>query len=143
MEGVSGGFAAPSYRTTSHQPDCSGLEEELGLKLFLRAKRVAQLTPEGALFYAEALRTLAQAEAAINTPKRAAKGQIGQLAIGSLGSATYAFLPELVRKYKAQFKLSSAEASRFFYRIRCSRVSPRPRLTTGLLTKSFHWRSGT
>src|SRR6516225_3380616 len=24
MEGVSGGFAAPSYRTTSHQPDCSG-----------------------------------------------------------------------------------------------------------------------
>jgi len=141
------GYREASRRLHIAQPAISqtvrDLEEELGLKLFLRAKRVAQLTPEGALFYAEALRTLAQAEAAINTAKRAAKGQIGQLAIGSLGSATYAFLPELVRKYKAQFKLSSAEASRFFYRIRCSRVSPRPRLTMGLLTKSFHWRSGT
>ena len=101
-----------SYREASRrihiaQPAISqtvaDLEEELGLKLFSRAKRVAQLTPEGEVFYAEALRTLAQAEAAINTAKRAAKGEIGQLSIGFLGSATSAFLPELVRKYKAQY----------------------------------------
>ncbi len=78
------------------------LEEELGLKLFSRAKRMAQLTPEGEVFYAEAVRTLAQAESAINTAKRAAKGEIGKLSIGFLGSATYAFLPELVRTFKAQ-----------------------------------------
>jgi DNA-binding transcriptional LysR family regulator len=101
-----------SYREASRrihiaQPAISqtvaDLEEELGLKLFSRAKRVAQLTPEGEVFYAEALRTLVQAEAAINTAKRAAKGEIGQLSIGFLGSATSAFLPELVRKYKAQY----------------------------------------
>ncbi len=80
----------------------SDLEEELGLKLFSRTKRVAQLTPEGEVFYAEAVRTLAQAELAINTAKRAAKGEIGKLSIGFLGSATYAFLPELVRTFKAQ-----------------------------------------
>ena len=79
------------------------LEEELGLKLFSRAKRRAQLTPEGAVFYSEAMRTLAQAEVAISTAKRAAKGEVGRLSIGFLGSATYAFLPELVRKFKALY----------------------------------------
>jgi DNA-binding transcriptional LysR family regulator len=80
----------------------SDLEEELGLKLFSRAKRVAQLTPEGLAFYEEAVRTLAQAELAVNTAKRAAQGEIRKLSIGFLGSATYAFLPELVRTFKAQ-----------------------------------------
>ena len=101
------GYREASRRLHIAQPAISqtvrDLEEELGLQLFSRAKRVAQLTPGGELFYAEALHTLAQAEAAINTAKRAAKGEIGQLAIGFLGSATYAFLPELVRKYKGQF----------------------------------------
>ena len=79
------------------------LEEELGLKLFSREKRVAQLTPEGEIFYREALRTLAQAELAVDTAKRAAKGEVGRLSIGFLGSATYAFLPELVRTFKALY----------------------------------------
>lgn len=78
------------------------LEEDLGLKLFSRAKRVAQLTPEGEVFYAEAVRTLAQAELAIETARRAARGEIGSLSIGFLGSATSTFLPELVRTFKAQ-----------------------------------------
>jgi DNA-binding transcriptional LysR family regulator len=79
------------------------LEEELGLKLFSRAKRIVELTPEGELFHAEALRTVAQAEVAIHTAKRAARGEVGRLSIGFLGSATYAFLPELVRKFKVLF----------------------------------------
>lgn len=98
-----------SYREASRrihiaQPAISrtitDLEDELGLKLFSRAKRVAQLTPEGEAFYPEALRTLAQAELAVETARRAGKGAVGKLSIGFLGSATYAFLPELVRKYK-------------------------------------------
>jgi DNA-binding transcriptional LysR family regulator len=90
------------------------LEEELGLKLFFRAKRVAQLTPEGEVFYAEAVRTLAQAELAVDSANRAAKGEIGKLSIGFLGSATSAFLPELVRKFKATYpgvKLTLQELS--------------------------------
>jgi DNA-binding transcriptional LysR family regulator len=77
------------------------LEEELGLKLFRRTKRLVQLTPEGEVFYPEAVRTLAQVELAVDTARRAAKGAIGKLSIGFLGSATSAFLPELVRKFKA------------------------------------------
>lgn len=110
------GFREASRRLHIAQPAISqtvvDLEEELGLKLFSRAKRVAQLTPEGEVFYAEAVRTLAQAELAVNTAQRAAKGEIGRLSIGFLGSATYAFLPELVRDFKAQYpgmKLSLQE----------------------------------
>ena len=77
------------------------LEEELGLKLFRRTKRFVQLTPEGEVFYPEAVRTLAQVELAVDTARRAAKGEIGKLSIGFLGSATSAFLPELVRRFKA------------------------------------------
>ena len=49
------------------------------------------------------MRTLAQVELAIRTAKPAAKGEIGKLSIGFLGSVTYAFLPELVRTFKAQY----------------------------------------
>ena len=55
------------------------------------------------MFYAEAVRTLAQAELAIETARRAARGEIGRLSIGFLGSATSAFLAELVRKFKATY----------------------------------------
>jgi DNA-binding transcriptional LysR family regulator len=79
------------------------LERELDLKLFSRVSRTVQLTPEGEVFYMEAVRTLAQAESAIDTAKRAAKGEIGKLSIGFIGSSTFAFLPELVRSYKAQY----------------------------------------
>jgi DNA-binding transcriptional LysR family regulator len=101
-----------SYREASRhihvaQPAISqtvaALEEELGLKLFSRAKRVTQLTPEGEVFYAEAIRTLAQAELAVETARRAATGEISRLSVGFLGSATSVFLPELVRKFKATY----------------------------------------
>ncbi len=101
------GYREASRRLHVAQPAISqtvaDLEDELGLKLFSRAKRVAQLTPEGEIFYREAMRTLAQADLAINTAKRAAKGEVGNLSIGFLGSATYAFLPELIRTFKAQY----------------------------------------
>lgn len=101
-----------SYREASRrihvaQPAISqtvaDLEDELGLKLFSRAKRVTQLTSEGEVFYTEALRTLAQAELAVETARRAARGEIGRLSIGFIGSATSTFLPELVRKFKGTY----------------------------------------
>ena len=101
-----------SYREASRrihvaQPAISqtvaALEDELGLKLFSRAGRTAQLTPAGEVFYAEAVRTLAQAELAMETAKRASKGEVGRLSVGFLGSATSAFLPELVRRFKARY----------------------------------------
>jgi DNA-binding transcriptional LysR family regulator len=74
----------------------------LGIKLFSREGRVARLTPEGQVFYEEALKTLAQAERSIATAQRAAKGEMGRLGIGFMGFATCQFLPDLLRKYKAR-----------------------------------------
>lgn len=101
------GYREASRRLHVAQPAISrtvaDLEEELGLKLFSREKRSAQLTPEGEIFYAEAVQALARVDCAVQTAKRAAKGEIGKLSIGFLGSATAAFLPELVRTFKAQY----------------------------------------
>ena len=80
----------------------SDLETELGIKLFSRDGRVARLTPEGQVFYEEAMKTLAQAERSVATAQRAAKGEIGRLGIGFIGFASYPFLSDLLRKYKAR-----------------------------------------
>ncbi len=100
------GYREASRRLHVSQPAISrtiaDLEDELGLKLFARTKRAAELTQEGEIFYPEAVQALARTEAAIQTAKRAANGEIGNLSIGFLGSATSAFLPELVRVFKAQ-----------------------------------------
>src|ERR1700739_771332 len=101
------GYREASRRLHVAQPAISqtvaDLEDELGLKLLSRANRVVRLTPEGEIFYTEALRALAQVELAVDTAKRAAKGEVGKLSIGFIGSATYSFLPELVRTFKAQY----------------------------------------
>jgi DNA-binding transcriptional LysR family regulator len=80
----------------------SDLESEIGIKLFFRDGRVARLTPEGHVFYEEAVKTLAQAERSVATAQRAAKGEIGRLGIGFIGFASYPFLSDLLRKYKAR-----------------------------------------
>jgi len=81
----------------------SDLEHELGLKLFSRTHRNARVTPEGEIFYADAVRILQQAETAILTAKRAAQGKVGRLSIGFIGSATLSFLPDLIRRYKLEY----------------------------------------
>jgi DNA-binding transcriptional LysR family regulator len=100
------GYREASRHLFVAQPSISqavaDLESELGIKLFSREGRVARLTSEGQIFYEEAIKTLAQAEIAVATAQRAAKGEIGRLGIGLIGAATCMFLPELLRKYKAR-----------------------------------------
>jgi DNA-binding transcriptional LysR family regulator len=101
------GYREASRRLHIAQPSISvavsDLEDELGLKLFSRTHRNARLTPEGEIFYADAVRILQQAEAAILTAKRAAQGKVGRLSIGFIGSATLSFLPDLIRRYKLEY----------------------------------------
>ena len=101
------GYREASRRLHIAQPSISeavsDLEDELGLKLFLRTHRNARLTPEGEIFYADSIRILQQAETAILTAKRAAQGKVGRLSIGFIGSATLSFLPDLIRRYKLEY----------------------------------------
>jgi DNA-binding transcriptional LysR family regulator len=101
------GYREASRRLHIAQPSISqavsDLEDELGLKLFSRTGRNARLRPEGEIFYADAVRILQQAETAILTAKRVAQGKVGKLSIGFIGSATLAFLPDLIRRYKLEY----------------------------------------
>ncbi len=67
------------------------LEAEIGVKLVDRSGRSAQLTPEGEVFYRESLRTLEQAEYAVEAAQRAARGEVGTIAVGVCGAAASAF----------------------------------------------------
>src|SRR5580704_13490167 len=100
------GYREASRRLHVAQPSISeavsDLEDELGLKLFSRSHRNARITPEGEIFYADAVRILQHAETAILTAKRAAQGEVGRLSIGFIGSATLSFLPDLIRRYKLE-----------------------------------------
>jgi DNA-binding transcriptional LysR family regulator len=80
-----------------------GLEEELGLKLFVREGRGVKLTPAGTVFYEESLRTLEQSELAVKAAQQAARGGTGTLRIAYPSVATSSFLPTLVKQYKERF----------------------------------------
>jgi DNA-binding transcriptional LysR family regulator len=75
------------------QPNLSqqikALEEIVGASLFDRTQRSVQLTAAGEYFLGEARETLAHAQTALTVARRAGRGEIGQIAVGYVGSATY------------------------------------------------------
>ncbi|WP_028067537.1 LysR family transcriptional regulator [Solirubrobacter soli] len=71
------------------------LEAELGVELLHRTTRRVELAPAGEVLLDRARSILADADAAAEDARRAAGGEVGRLAIGFTGSATYALLPSL------------------------------------------------
>ncbi|RZM05790.1 MAG: LysR family transcriptional regulator [Sphingomonas sp.] len=86
-------FARAAAHLGMSQPPLSqqirALEEELGVKLFERTSRRVALTPAGAAFREAAQATLDQAERAKSVARRAAAGELGELAIGFNASAPF------------------------------------------------------
>ena len=117
-------FARAARRLHIAQPPLSmqikDLEDELGVRLFDRAHKKVALTDAGKAFVAEARRTLASAERAVEAARRAARGEVGRLAIGYVASVSYQRLPSILRAFRtrapdvelALAELSSAEQSR-------------------------------
>jgi DNA-binding transcriptional LysR family regulator len=79
------------------------LEEEIGTPLLWRTKRMVRLTVAGSIFLEHAKELLQRAESAKQEALRAARGEVGRLAIGYLGSATSPFLPDLVQRYRLRY----------------------------------------
>ncbi len=80
------------------------LEEKVGVQLFTRTRRRVEITPAGLVFLAEARRIMALSEDAVRRAIRADKGEIGQLAMGYIGSANYSVLPPVVREFRRVFR---------------------------------------
>lgn len=79
------------------------LEEELGFPLITRTNRRVQLTAAGSIFLAEARHILAYADQAVRLAQRAHRGEVGRLALGFVGSASYSILPTIVRAFRERY----------------------------------------
>lgn len=100
-------FGRAAQRLLMAQPPLSqqiqSLEEELGVQLFLRTKRRVQLTEAGKAFLPAARLMLQQAEQAVQVAQRASRGETGSLAVGFVGSACFALLPPLLRRFREHY----------------------------------------
>ncbi|MBF8377666.1 LysR family transcriptional regulator [Alicyclobacillus mali] len=76
------------------------LEDEIGVTLFDRTNRRVQLTHAGRALLAEARKVLADAQTAVKAARDAAAGRVGRLSVAFVGSATYGWLPEVIRAYQ-------------------------------------------
>ncbi|MDF1504768.1 LysR substrate-binding domain-containing protein, partial [Roseisolibacter sp. H3M3-2] len=87
-------FGRAAERLHIAQPPLSrqirDLEREVGTPLFERVPRGVELTPAGRAFLGESRLVLAQAERALRTAQRAARGEVGRLRVGFAEAATYA-----------------------------------------------------
>lgn len=101
-------FSRAAERLHIGQPPLSQqiqlLEEELGVRLLDRTRRWVKLTEAGRLFLDDARRILALSEQAVETARRADRGEVGELRIGFTSSTplTEAF-NKAVNEYRKAF----------------------------------------
>src|SRR5579863_828003 len=100
-------FGRAAERVHIAQPPLSQqirrLEDELGVQLFDRTKRRVELTHAGRAFLREARQTLARAEQAVRAAQQAGRGEVGELAVGFVGSATYLIVPLVLKTFRHRF----------------------------------------
>lgn len=93
------GMAQPPL---SHQ--IRQLEQEVGTPLFDRTGRGVVLNDAGRAFLSCAQDILRRADAAVQTAQRAARGEVGELALGFTESASFnGVVTEVIRRYRQQY----------------------------------------
>jgi DNA-binding transcriptional LysR family regulator len=80
----------------------SDLEREVGVALLLRGRQKTSLTAPGEVFLAEAQKVLAAADQAVETARRAARGEIGTLTIGFFNGGTGAEVPTVIKRFRSR-----------------------------------------
>ncbi|MFC9539878.1 LysR substrate-binding domain-containing protein [Lysinibacillus sp. NPDC056959] len=98
-------FSRAAERLRMAQPPLSQeirkLEEELGVQLFHRTKRMVELTDAGKIFLEGSQQTLLQLERTIKETQLAAEGKIGSLIIGFVDSTEIVI--EVLNKFRERF----------------------------------------
>lgn len=101
-----GHFGRAAERVFVVQQALSGsirnLEDELGVRLFERTTRRVQLTPAGHEFLIGARQVLGLVEQTADRARRAARGEVGRLAVGFVSGLAFGGLPEVVRTFRAR-----------------------------------------
>ncbi|MEK4884861.1 LysR substrate-binding domain-containing protein [Bacillus sp. FSL W8-1127] len=100
-------FGKAAARLNMAQPPLSSqirqLEEEIGVPLFHRTKRKVELTKEGQVFLEKVYLILKNLEDAIETVRMVNRGEIGEIAIGFISSASYDILPAIIQHYRKKY----------------------------------------
>jgi len=78
------------------------LESEIGTLLLRRTSRHVELTDAGVVFLEHARRTLRDADLAVESARRTARGELGWLTVGFVDSAAYELLPPVLRAFRAR-----------------------------------------
>ena len=78
----------------------SDLEHEIGVPLLVRGQQRTTLTLSGEVFLSEAQRVLAAADSAVETARRASRGEIGALKVGFFNGGTGAGVPEIIKNFR-------------------------------------------
>lgn len=102
-----GNITRAAERLDMQQPPLTrllrGLEAELGTRLMLRLPRGVRPTEAGQALLEEARVLLARAEALPGVVQRAARGELGRLALGFTSSASFhPFVPAVLRAFRAR-----------------------------------------
>ncbi|MGW5263024.1 LysR family transcriptional regulator [Microbispora sp. NPDC004025] len=79
------------------------LERALGTRLFDRDARGTRLTEVGRVFLPEARAVLARADAAVETARRAERGEVGRLRLAFLVSTANYMMPPVVRAFRERY----------------------------------------
>jgi DNA-binding transcriptional LysR family regulator len=78
------------------------LEDELGVRLFVRTAKGVELTQAGEMFKVEATNIRMMIEAGIDRTRRVSAGKLGRLDIAIFGSAIYDTVPKLLQKFQSK-----------------------------------------
>lgn len=79
------------------------LEQELGVRLFERQGRRLSLTEAGAVFQREAEHSLRVFQNAQLSAQRAARGEIGEIAVGFQSTAGLSIVPHMLQKLRVRY----------------------------------------
>jgi DNA-binding transcriptional LysR family regulator len=98
-------FVRAAERLGIAQPSLSQqirrLEDELGVELLIRTSRRLELTEAGRAFLLRAREALDHADVAVAAARRASRGDLGHLRIGTVDWALSGILPAVLRAFRA------------------------------------------
>jgi DNA-binding transcriptional LysR family regulator len=101
-------FGRAAQRLHIAQPPLSQqirrLEQEIGFPLFLRSSRSVKLTPAGKSLVDRARRTLRKVDEDLEAVRSVARGEVGLLRVGFVGSSMLTRLPSILRKYRRMYE---------------------------------------
>lgn len=100
-------FGRAAARLEMAQPPLSrqiaALEDQLGVKLFDRARNQVRLTDAGAVLLDRAREILADLDSAYRETRQVGQGRAGRLRIAFVGSATHGPLPTFIKSYRSHY----------------------------------------